>query len=245
MSIAAPRRKMRARPIFGDHMPGNAPHAGLLARELACYARMRILSSLGRPVVMDSCGSGSRQPVVILPGFLSSDAATARLRRSLVQAGFDAHGWGLGRNRGVCADVIERLDERIRDIAGDRPVTLVGWSLGGLLAREYAKAFPDRVSRVVTLGSPFSGSLRANNAWRAYEMVAGHPVDAPPVSVTLTEKPPVQTIACWSPMDGVISPRSARGLPGERDEVREFSCSHMAYTSDAKAIRAIARLIAE
>src|SRR3546814_18026927 len=87
-------------------------------------------------------------------------------------------------------DYIQRHDPQ--------PVTLIGWSLGGLIAREYTKYAPDRVAKVITLGSPFSGDLRANHAWRIYELVARHRIDSPPLPVKLTEKPPVPTYAIRS-----------------------------------------------
>src|SRR3546814_1677332 len=86
-------------------------------------------------------------------------------------------------NRGATADIIERIDGRVPwiiDRTGRAPA-LVGWSLGGIYAREYAKHHPGKVARVVTLGSPFSGSRRANRAWRLYHLIARHPVDHPPI----------------------------------------------------------------
>ncbi len=182
---------------------------------------------------------------MILPGFMASDQTTSRLRRSLQEAGFEAHGWGLGRNKGIKADIFERLDERVEALQCDQPLTLVGWSLGGLIAREYAKFAPHRVAKVVTLGSPFSGDPRSNNAWRIYEFVAGYKVDAPPINVTLSEKPPVPTCALWSANDGVVAPHSARGQAHESDRQIELDCTHMAFVARPDAIRAIAKAIAE
>src|SRR3546814_16081743 len=81
------------------------------------------------------------------------------------------------------------------------PVTVIGWSLGGLYAREIAKRLPQAVEQVITLGSPFSGDLRANRAWRLYERVAGHRIDTPPIEVRLHEKPPQRTVALWSRLE--------------------------------------------
>ena len=224
-----------------------APSKLLLAGEVGAFAHMRVMAALGRAVPMPRIGDG--RPVVVIPGFMASDMTTARLRRSLSAAGFTVHGWGMGRNRGTQADTLEMLHARLSQLganeAGGAPLTLVGWSLGGLVAREYAKYAPDRVARVITLGSPFSGDPRANNAWRAYEYIAGHPVDAPPIDVVLGRKPGAHTVACWSARDGVVSPGSARGLPGERDVAMEFDCRHMAFVADPAAIRRVARLIVE
>lgn len=220
-----------------------APSKALLAGELRAFVHMRWAAAFGKAVALPVSGEG--RPVLVLPGFMASDNTTARLRRSLAGAGFAVHGWGLGRNLGVSADMLDAIDRRVSTIGHDRPVTLIGWSLGGLIAREYAKRAPDRVNRVITMGSPFSGDPRANNAWRMYERIAGHPVDRPPVECRLSEKPTVPTIACWSARDGVVAPASARGQDGERDMALEFDCTHMAFIADPKAIRTIARLIVD
>lgn len=229
-------------PMLAAHEASAAPPPlPLLAREVAGFAATRIRAAFAPSVSVDVEGLG--QDVFVIPGFMASDRTTARLRRSLDQAGFRAHGWGLGRNRGVSADLFEQIDRQFDCNGIDRPATLVGWSLGGVIAREYAKRSPHRVSRVITLGSPFSAHPRANNAWRVYEIVAGHKVDNPPVEAVLREKPPVPTFAFWSARDGVVAPAAARGKLGETDHATELDCSHMAFIADPEAIRAIARAI--
>ena len=123
------------------------------------------------------------------------------------------------------------------------PVVLVGWSLGGLYARELAKRQPDAVAKVISMGSPFSGNLRANNVWRIYQAVAGHRIADVKIAAQLSRKPPVETVALWSPRDGAISPRSAAGYPGERDRAVALRCSHMGFSYSPEAIRAVAREI--
>lgn len=219
----------------------SAPALPLLMREAGSFAAMRAKASFASPVQTGVQGDG--RAVIVLPGFLASDVATSRLRTSLTGAGFRAHGWGLGRNFGVKADMFERLDRHLETLNLDQPVTLIGWSLGGLIAREYAKYAPDRVRKVITLGTPFSGDMRANNAWRLYEWVAGHKVDTPPIAATPHEKPPVETVALWSRRDGVVAPHSACGEPGETDTNTELYCSHMAFISDPAAIRAVCEAV--
>src|SRR4029453_15964375 len=99
---------------------------------------------------------------------------------------------------GPRADTIARLVERLKDISPAQPVLVVGWSLGGVFARELARAHPDRVRAVVTLGSPFSQDPHLNNVWRLYEWVAGTPADQPPASAA-PPKPPVPTLALGCP----------------------------------------------
>jgi pimeloyl-ACP methyl ester carboxylesterase len=180
-------------------------------------------------------------PVMVIPGFLSVDRATVRLRRSLGLAGYRAYGCEQGINLGASEARLGKLADRVAEIAErtGRPVALIGWSLGGLYAREIAKRAPKTVSRVITLGSPFSGNPRANNAWRLYEFVNRHPVDRLPIECDLAIKPPVRTIALWSRGDGIIAPACARGLPGESDISIEVACGHIGFTFESEAIAAV------
>lgn len=188
---------------------------------------------------------GAGHPVIVLPGFMVDDARMAVLKRTLNAANYRAFGWGLGRNLGVTADMLDRIDARLDHVArrADGPVTLIGWSLGGLIAREYAKHAPHRVARVVTMGSPFSGDIRANHAWRLYEYVAKHPVDAPPIAVSLAQKPPVPTYALWSRNDGIVAQASARGSTGEVDEAIEVDCGHLGFACAPEALAATLALL--
>jgi hypothetical protein len=190
-------------------------------------------------------GAADGAPLMVIPGFLATDRTTLGLQRALAGGGFRVAGWGLGWNRGVREDTLERLAERIEVFGRGRPVLLVGWSLGGIYAREVGKLRPDLVAGVVTMGSPFSGDPRANNAWRLYEWVAGHPVDQPPVDVRMEVKPPVPTLALWSRRDGMVAPRSARGLEGESDARREIDCSHMGFAVSGKAYPHIVQAVCD
>jgi hypothetical protein len=233
MSDAATQQNRRS-----DALP---PAKSLLAREGFSFVFNRAKASFGGAVPLDVTGDGRH--VMVMPGFMASDRTTARLRRSLNAGGFVCHEWGLGRNTGIKANIFERMDARFDRIDGADKITLIGWSLGGLIAREYAKHAPHRIERVITLGSPFSGDLRANNAWRAYEFIAGYKIDELPIPVVLPEKPPVPTAAFWSPVDGVVAPASARGAAGEADVQIEMACTHMAFVAHPEPIRQIARLL--
>lgn len=203
----------------------------------------KLLLSPVQPAVPLPAGNG--RAVMVLPGYLTGDVSSIRLRRSLRAAGYRAYGWDLGRNRGARADTLTRLKGRLETIhrREGKPIALVGWSLGGLFARELAKMAPEAVAMVVTLGTPFSGDPRANNAWRIYELLNGHPVDAPPVDITREAKPPVVTIAVWSPIDGIISSKSARGLPGEADRHVELHERHLGLARARNGIALIGQLL--
>jgi pimeloyl-ACP methyl ester carboxylesterase len=207
------------------------PPAWKLALEGAALAA-RLYRGIGRLGVR---GPADGAPVMVIPGFLANDHTTLGLQRALARAGYRVTGWGLGLNKGVAADTLARIVERIEAFGAGRPVILVGWSLGGIFAREAAKLRPDLVAKVMTMGSPFSGDPRGNNVWRLYEWVAGHPVDDPPIEADLAEKPPVPTLALWSRRDGIVAVAAARGEPGESDRQVELDCSHMGFAVSARA----------
>ena len=181
-------------------------------------------------------------PALVIPGFIATDRTTMELRRALAEAGFRVHPWRQGWNRGATPEVIEKLRHSLDLVGDERPVLLVGWSLGGVFARELARAIPERVRAVATLGSPFSGDPRLNNVWRLYERIAGHPIDEPPVP-RIFDKPPVPTLAVWSRRDGIIAAEAARGKEGERDKAVEIKSSHMGFSVSAEGTRAAVREI--
>lgn len=186
------------------------------------------------------------RPVMLIPGFATHSGRMRPLSRALAAAGHRVRDWGLGFNLGASEDRLDALCARVCAMARSEgePVVLVGWSLGGLYAREVAHRCPDAVAMVVTMGTPFSGDRRANNAWRVYQLVAGHTVDEPPMPCRFAEKPPVPTIALWSPRDGVIAPRSAAGRPGERDAALAVRCTHVGFAGHPAVCAALNRLLA-
>ncbi len=102
-------------------------------------------------------GRGDNHPVLILPGFLADDPSTAPLRYILRGQGYWVHGWELGRNLGPTPQIVDGMIDRLHTLH-DRhgaPVSLVGWSLGGIYARRLARRFPGLIRQVITLGSPF------------------------------------------------------------------------------------------
>ncbi|HEY7809278.1 MAG TPA: alpha/beta fold hydrolase [Allosphingosinicella sp.] len=212
---------------------------------LEAPAAVRLLGAQLRGASMrEDVGDG--RAAMVIPAFLANDLPTAQLRRTLRACGFRAYGWNQGLNLGARRGKFERLLRRIDIIAAenDGKVALVGWSLGGLYARELAKRRPGNVSMVITLGTPFSQSLRQNNAWKLYETINDHDVDHPPVPVAPNLKPPVPTVAMWSQRDGIVAPKSAAGETREADRRVELGCRHNEMVSDPAALRAIVEALA-
>lgn len=192
---------------------------------------------------IDISMASSPKRVMLLPGFATHPIRMRYLARQLERGGHRVKRWGMGVNWGPTAENFEKLNQRLVDVHARKgaPIYLVGWSLGGLFARELAKRHPDKVAKVITMGSPFSYSPRANNLWRIYQAVTGHRVDELPIDADIAAKPPVETVALWSPKDGIISPRAACGTAEERDRAIALRCTHMGFNYDAESIEAVAR----
>ena len=199
----------------------------------------RLLSGLGP---LTPRGPEDGPPALVIPGFLATDRTTMDLRRALARAGWRVHPWLLGLNRGAKANTLELLGERLDALKDPRKVLLVGWSLGGMFARDLAFRHPGKVRAVVTLGSPFSGDLKTNtNVRELYEWVAGHDVNQPPFE-RLAGKPPVPCLALWSRKDGIVAPSAARGLAHEVDKAVEIDTRHTGFAVHRPAL---SRVVAE
>ncbi|WP_421846210.1 esterase/lipase family protein [Novosphingobium sp.] len=224
--------------------PAKAPPRWRWALEFLALPQIQA-APLRRPVVVPPFGQG--RPVIVIPGLLSNDRSTALLRNSLSKAGFVVEGWEQGLNTGARPAQIARLEARMCDLAArtGEPVVLIGWSLGGLFARVLAQRHPGACRLVVTLGSPFSGDRRANNAWRVYEALNDHTVDAPPFPEDPGVKPPVRTIAVWSKRDGIVAARCAAGEAGQADRLVEVPYKHFELASARGAVAAVLRILRE
>lgn len=165
---------------------------------------------------LQSTPTGDGHPVMILPGFLTSDLSTVPLRNYLKSRNYEAYGWDNGRNFGRDLDpqsglkpdseIFKRFDE-IREKHG-QPISLIGWSLGGIIARELAHQRPDDVRMVITLGSPFNGrNPHATNVEGLFELFSGYKIDD--FSQTLIERagmpPPVPSTAIYTMTDGIVA----------------------------------------
>ncbi len=207
-------------------------------REVAWHLP-RLLSGLGP---LGPRGPEDGPPALVIPGFLGTDRTTMEVRRALARAGWRTHPWLLGLNTGAKTNTIQLLCKRLKDLEDPRGVLVVGWSLGGMFARQLAHRCPDKVRAVVTLASPFSGDLKTNtNVRELYERVAGHDVNQPPFEY-FTEKPPVPTLAMWGRRDGIVAASAARGLAHEVDKAVEIDTHHMGF---AVYRPALSRVVAE
>lgn len=189
-----------------------------------------------------AAAKGDGHPVLVLPGLAAGDASTALLRRFLRSRGYAATGWGQGLNLGPREGVLERAHDTLGELwlSSGRSVSLVGWSLGGLYARELAKLSPHMVRLVITLGSPFTGHPRETNAWRLYEFASGHRVGSRELDGALRAPPPVPTTSIWSPSDGVVSWRCSVETRCELAENIVVESSHCGLGAHPATLFAVA-----
>jgi pimeloyl-ACP methyl ester carboxylesterase len=164
-------------------------------------------ASLAAAPWLNRLPAGDDHPVIVFPGLAASDITTVPMRNFLRSRGYTPYPWEQGFNLGPRDGVIEACEALVRDAAErhGRAVSLLGWSLGGVYARELAKAMPECVRCVITLGSPFSGHPRATNAWRLFELVSGKSTHDPALIAQLRESPPVPTTSIYSRSDGVVA----------------------------------------
>ncbi len=151
---------------------------------------------------------GDGHPVLVLPGFAAGDDSTRVLRRFLRERGYAPHPWLLGRNLGIQAGLREGLQERVESLCEryGRKLSLLGWSLGGIYARELAKRMPGHVRQVVTLASPFKDAGRASNASRLFDLFSGQrrADSRSAVADRLCVPPEVPSTAIFTKSDGIV-----------------------------------------
>ena len=193
---------------------------------------------------------GDGRPVMLLPGLVNSDRSNVVLRRYLNALGYRAEGWGLGRNFGGKAIGAEgeMLFDRIRRRhaeTGER-VTLIGVSLGGIMARLAAHRVTDAVREVITISSPYAGHPHATNVWRVFEFVSGEKVDADTVvrhRAEVLAPLPVPATAIWSRSDGLVNGMICRVEDEPGCRAIEVRSSHLWVQMRAEVLEAVAGVL--
>ncbi len=192
---------------------------------------------------------GDGHPVLVLPGLVASDVSTRPLRAFLKTRGYAVSGWRQGRNLGLRPGVQHAMVDLVQELndTHGRKISLVGWSLGGLYARQLAKMMPERVRQVITLGSPFASTPKATNAWRVYEMASGRRADEEDSRFggTLAGAPPVPTTAIFSRTDGICAWQGCREQSSHMAESIEVESSHCGMGHHPAAVYAVADRLAQ
>jgi len=192
---------------------------------------------------------GDGHPVLVLPGFGASDRSTGVLRRYLEGLGYGVHPWTFGRNLGPRGDLPQRLGARLAELQqkGERKVSLVGWSLGGIYAREMARRMPQYVRQVITLGSPFRGGGRPTNVGRIIRALTGANMRerGPAWMADIAKPPPVPSTAIFSRTDGIAAWRACIEMEAPNTDNIEVIGSHCGLGFNPVVLYAIADRLAQ
>lgn len=192
---------------------------------------------------------GDGHTVMVIPGFMASDVSTKPLRRFLDKIGYTTCGWELGTNLAnleelsVIAQKVETLFAK-----NQQPISLIGWSLGGVYARELAKEHPEKIRQVITLGSPFGGIMEPNNAHITFNLVKwlkGYPEPDEAFVATLPNPASVPTTAIYSKKDGIVPWQVC--MEKVEDEIHqniEVKSSHLGMGVNIQVLEVIADRLA-
>jgi pimeloyl-ACP methyl ester carboxylesterase len=234
---------MNAAPRLAESSAAAEPRApGLGLMLLEARAPWELASLLAAAPWLARGLKGDGHPVLVFPGLAANDGSTRALRIFLQLRGWSAYAWQQGFNFGPRAGVLDRCSEQLLQIAQrhGEPVSLVGWSLGGVYARELAKLHPAQVRCVVTLGTPFSAHPRSTNAWRLYRLLSGGATPDPAMLAQLREPPPVPTTSIYSRSDGVVAWRCSLNPRRARTENIEVFASHLGMGVNPLALHVLA-----
>jgi pimeloyl-ACP methyl ester carboxylesterase len=231
-----------------DEQPTTGPSTGLLVTEpvrgLADVAALLLATP-----VLAGAPRGDGHGVLVFPGLLAGDASTLPLRAFLRRLGYDVRGWDLGRNHGPTEAVLAGLPRSVTEHAErtGRPVSLIGWSLGGVYAREMARLHPRQVRQVITLGSPYAlTDARQSHARGPYRRLSF--LHAPGVRLPSREQRSrpidVPSTSVYSRLDGVVAWQACIEPETPLHQNVEVRCSHVGFGVDPATLWLIADRLA-
>lgn len=228
---------------------GQIPSTALYVTEPFRGLADAALLPIARPL-LNRAPRGDGHGVLVLPGLLASDSSTRALRGFLKQRNYYVRGWRLGRNLGPSEAILDGLPQALRDLSERTagPVSVIGWSLGGIYARTMALDHPDLVRQVITLGSPFGVAhghkTRADRTFDRLRIVHARPkiqTDRSRLADALT----VPSTALYSRLDGVVPWRACIGEETDLHQNVEVRCSHLGFGFDPATIWCVADRLAQ
>jgi hypothetical protein len=191
---------------------------------------------------------GHGQPVLVLPGYGAGDGSTAFLKTYLRLLGYRVSGWHLGRNSGNVAELMPRVLRRVLSMhkRAQQRVHLIGWSLGGFIAREAARERPDLIHQIITLGTPVIGGPK-------YTVVAhrfrrrGIDLDAMEAEIASRNSIRLRTrvTALYSRYDGVVAWQACIDENGKNVEHVEVTTTHMGFGFSPQVYKIIAQRLSD
>jgi pimeloyl-ACP methyl ester carboxylesterase len=235
--------KARQQPVDVD-----PPSALLLAMEFRAPWEFGAL--LPAWPVLQRAPQGDGHTVLVFPGLSANDGSTIPLRRYIGSLGYEVSGWNQGFNFGPRAGVLEAAKRQLALAceSSGKKVSLIGWSLGGVYARELAKEMPDMVRGVITLGTPFAGTPKSTNAWRIYELTSGRNIEREAENFDLPAAPPVPTTSVYSRTDGIVAWQGSIQQPSHENpntENVEVIASHIGLGLNPSAWWVVADRLAQ
>ncbi|HEY6134808.1 MAG TPA: alpha/beta hydrolase [Rubrivivax sp.] len=240
------RRRQRAEPA-AETAPAPAP-AGLQAPSpwlmlMEARAPWEYAALLAVAPWLSKLPVGDGHPVIVYPGLGASDTSTLAIRNFLHRQGYTPYPWKQGFNLGPRAGVLDKCRSQIERVhqRHAEKASLVGWSLGGVYAREMAKERPQMTRCVITLGAPFAGHPKATNAWRFYKLVTGEEAHDEALLESIRQPPPVPTTSIYSKTDGVVAWQCSINPAGHpHTENIEVHASHIGMGLNPLALYALA-----
>jgi pimeloyl-ACP methyl ester carboxylesterase len=234
---------MRADPFDDPTRP--PPLRLLLAESRVAWEALRFVRGSRRTGHLPR---GDGHAVLLIPGFGADERWLRLLRSALVRLGYRAEDWGLGRNLGMRRAIGNALGEKLGSMASSsgRKVSIIGWSLGGVFARELARSMPDRVREVITLGSPINRRPDANNMMTLFRLANGG--RAPRIDREGFERrriaPPVPCTAIYSREDGIVAWEACLEAPAPNTRNVEVRGSHSGLVFNLGVLEVVARVLA-
>jgi len=219
----------------------------LMLEGRAVYDAAAMIPMLGLKKLLPQ---GDNHPVLVFPGFLASSRSTRPLRQYLADLGYRAHRWKFGYNMGYSYKLHYGMRDRVTELVeryGEK-ISLVGWSLGGVYARELAREMPDIVRQVISMGSPFRGHPSSSNVHAIFNMFSEVPYNEMPQSFLqdMAHPPPVPTTALYTRGDGVVAWQSTVEISDRYDvENIHVGGAHMGLGFNPKAVYALADRLAQ
>jgi pimeloyl-ACP methyl ester carboxylesterase len=251
--MTSPIRRRSAGPQSPAERPAPTPFAppderelvsapGALLLMLEARAPWEYAALLAAAPWLNRLPLGDGHPVIVYPGLGAADISTLPLRNFLRDRGYTPYAWKQGFNFGPKRGVLEGCRAQLQQVAGHHreKVSLIGWSLGGLYARELAKEQPEHARCVITLGTPFAGHPRATNAWRFYEMVSGQSTHDPALLEQVRTPPACPTTSIYSRTDGVVAWQCSLNDAAPHTENIEVHASHIGMGLNPLALYAVA-----
>ena len=205
---------------------------------------LRFLAAIRR---LDDLPRGDGHPVMLVPGFGADDWVMSGLRGALCKLGYQAVGWEQGRNLGMRPDIRQNLVRRLASLQSrhQSKVTLIGWSLGGVFVRELARAQPEQVRRVITMGSPINGDPEANNMMPLFRLA--NRGRAPKMDREGFERrklaPPVPCTAIYSRDDGIVAWQASLEESAPNTENIEVRGTHFGLVTNLQVLRVLAEVL--